>query len=895
VVERSAGTGLVLVVDDDPDVSMICRLHLEAAGFRVLEAASGIAGVELARKASPDALVLDYMLPDLDGIQVAARLRQVEATAGIAVVMLTARTHERDQAAAWEAGVDGYVTKPFDAARLVTTVSGVLADRDPAHREARRSEARERLRTRDRDTSIEMAAIIDHADDAVIGKTLGGVILSWNSGAEKLYGWTSEAAVGQPIAMLIPPDHADEIPEILERITRGVRVPPYETVRQRQDGRQVHVSLSVSPVKDRTGRVIGASSISRDISERTRTEARFRSLVESAPDAIVIVDAHGRIELVNSQTEELFGHPRGQLVGQPIELLVPARYRAQHPDLRSGYAVRPRPRPMGAGHELFGLRSDGREFPVEISLSPLDTDGEVSFAATIRDVTERKQAEAKFRGLLEAAPDAIVGVDSTGRIVLVNAQTEALFGYPREELVGQLVEILVPDALRATHPMRREGYFKEPRTRTMGQGLDLVARRKDGSEFPVEISLSSIDTEEGLLVSAAIRDVTERKRAEARFRGLVEAAPDAMVILDEEGRIGLVNAQTLALFGYDRDELVGQPVEVLIPARFRAKHPDHRRGYGVNPKVRPMGGAGLELLGLRKDGTEFPVEISLGPLETDQGLTISASIRDVTQRKRAETAQALAYEREREASTRLREVDRIRTDFLSTVSHELRTPLTAIKGYAEVLVSAWDTADNHRKLEYVERIQHAGTRLDHLIEDLLDYSRLERGQLTIALEPHRALDLVEETIRRAGSNLEHHRVDVDVPDAIWVLADRTAFIRVLENLLTNAAKFSPQGSEIAIRVEAHDDDVLIAVRDEGIGIARDQHEKVFVRFHRVPESAASHPGTGIGLAIVKQFVEAQRGRISLVSELGKGSEFRLHLLSATNRPDDSQPASASSA
>ncbi len=798
----------MLVVDDDPDVRIICRLHLEEAGFEVLEASSGIAGVDLARQAGPAALVLDYMLPDLDGLQVVTRLRQVEATADIRVVMLTARTHERDQAAAWEAGVDDYLTKPFDAAQLIGAVRGVLADRDPTHRETRRSDARERLPHQDRDRATEMAAIVHHAEDAVIGATLGGVISSWNEGAEKLYGWTAETAVGQPVSMLVPPDRVDETPEVLDHVAHGVRVPPYETVRQRQDGRPVQVSVSVSPVKDGTGRVVAASSISRDISERIRTESHFRSLVEHAPDAIVIVDAHGRIELVNVQTEQLFGHPRGELVGQPIELLVPERYRAAHPDHRRGYAIQPRPRPMGAGHdELFGLHRDGREFPVEISLSPLDTDGEVSFAATIRDVTDRNQAEAKFRGLLEAAPDAIVGVDSTGRIVLVNAQTEALFGYPREELVGQLVEILVPDALRATHPMRREGYFQEPRTRTMGQGLDLVARRRDGSEFPVEISLSSIDTAEGLLVSAAIRDVTERKRAEARFRGLVEAAPDAMVILDDEGRIELVNAQTLALFGYDRDELVGQLVEVMIPARFRAKHPAHRRGYGVNPKVRPMGGAGLELLGLRKDGTEFPVEISLGPLETDQGLTISASIRDVTQRKRAETAQALAYEREREASARLREVDRIRTDFLSTVSHELRTPLTAIKGYSEVLVSVWDTAENDRKLEYVERIQHAGTRLDHLIEDLLDYSRLERGQLQIALEPHQVLDLVDETIRRAGSTLEHHRLDVVAPEAVWVLADRTAFIRVLENLLTNAAKFSPEGSQISIRIEADGDAV----------------------------------------------------------------------------------------
>ena len=509
-------------------------------------------------------------------------------------------------------------------------------------------------------------------------------------------------------------------------------------------------------------------------------------------------------------------------------------------------------------------------------MSPLETDEGVSYAAMMRDVTARKAADTKFRGLLEAAPDAIVGVNASGSIVLVNAQTEALFGYQRDELIGQPVEILVPEALRERHPSHRQHYFDEPRTRAMGEGLDLVARRKDGSEFPAEISLSSIETEDGLLVSAAIRDVTERKRAEDRFRGLLEAAPDAMVIVDEEGRIALVNAQTVAMFGWESSELIGRPVEVLVPVRFRNRHPGHRAAYGSHPQPRPMG-ASLELHGLRKDGTEFPVEISLSPLETDQGVTISASIRDATERKRAAEIQTAAIEREREASRRLREVDRLRSDFLSTVSHELRTPLTAIRGFSEILVDSWERTPDERKLEFVERIHAAGARLDYLIEDLLDFTRLERGQLKINLAAVRVDDLVKETLQRAGTVLARHTLRVDIPDGLMVLADRAAFIRVLENLLTNAAKFAPPDTEVAIEAVAHGQRVLVSVTDCGIGVPVEHQERVFERFHRVPETAATQPGTGIGLAIVKQFIEAQGGEVTLESVPGQGSRFVLHL------------------
>jgi formate hydrogenlyase transcriptional activator len=249
-----------------------------------------------------------------------------------------------------------------------------------------------------------------------------------------------------------------------------------------------------------------------------------------------------------------------------------------------------------------------------------------------------------FEKLFEFSPDAIAVTDKSGRISNVNSQLERLFGYDRQELLGQPVEILVPERFRQIHPKHRSDYNAQPHTRPMGAGLQLYGLRKDGTEFPVDIMLSPVETGEGQAVLSVIRDVSERKRAEEKlreseqqFRSLFEFSPDAIVVTDQDGKIAEVNGQIEKLFGYQRDELLGQPVEILVPERFRRTHPDHRNKYNVQPHTRPMG-AGLELYGRRKDGTEFPVDIMLSPVETERGRTVLTVVRDISQRRRAELA-----------------------------------------------------------------------------------------------------------------------------------------------------------------------------------------------------------------------------------------------------------------
>jgi signal transduction histidine kinase len=240
---------------------------------------------------------------------------------------------------------------------------------------------------------------------------------------------------------------------------------------------------------------------------------------------------------------------------------------------------------------------------------------------------------------------------------------------------------------------------------------------------------------------------------------------------------------------------------------------------------------------------------------------VSAAIRDVTERRKAERALGEAYERERAASSRLRDLDQMKSDFLSTVSHELRTPLTSIKGFADTLLSHWDgIADDDRRL-FVSRIASAGVRLEGLIGGLLDFSRLERGQLQLQPSEVDVAGLVQLALARVGLMLQNHKLEVEIDDHLIVHADRSAMVRSVENLLTNAAKFSPSASKV--RIDACEDDerkhVVLRVADQGPGIPAAEAERVFERFYRI-RTANQIPGTGIGLAIVKEFAEAQGGR-----------------------------------
>jgi len=255
-------------------------------------------------------------------------------------------------------------------------------------------------RKRGEEARAQLAAIVEASEDAIIGKTLDGTITSWNPAAARLYGYSAAEAIGQSVSLLFPPDHRDELPELLARVARGESIPHFETERLRKDSTRIAVSVSIAPVRAASGAVVAAAVVARDITERQRaeealraSEARLGAILDAAPDASVIVDKEGRIARVNAQTERLFGYTREELLGQPVELLLPERFRWGHVHHRASYLAAPHPRPMGTDLDLYARHKDGSEVPVEISLSPLQTAEGTLVISAIRDVTLRKQAE----------------------------------------------------------------------------------------------------------------------------------------------------------------------------------------------------------------------------------------------------------------------------------------------------------------------------------------------------------------------------------------------------------------------------------------------------------------------------------------------------------------------
>jgi PAS domain S-box-containing protein len=491
------------------------------------------------------------------------------------------------------------------------------------------------------------------------------------------------------------------------------------------------------------------------------------------------------------------------------------------------------------------------------------------------------ECEERLRILVDGVQDyAMVMLDRHGKIASWNAGAERLKGYQADEIIGRSFSCFYPEE------DIDEGIPEEDLQAAAKNGRAAMERwrvRKDGSRFWATLVMSAAHDSSGALLgfAAISRDVSERKNAENhlakladRYRGLLDGAPDAMVISGSDGRILLVNAETEKSFGYLREELVGQSVEVLVPERFRGSHPEHRRGYVAHPSRRSMGG-GIELLGMRKDATEFPVEIMLSPLESPEGLLVTAAIRDISERKIFEE-QLVKTVRELQRSN-----DELE-HFAYIASHDLQEPLRMVASYTQLLAKRYKGRLDSDADEFIAYAVDGSNRMQGMIQGLLAYSRAgANGTTHCVVSSENAL---QEALENLAATLEESGAFVTHDSLPNITTDNTQLVQILQNLIGNAIKY--HGTETPhVHISATNnlaDEWIFSVRDNGMGIDPQYFERIFVLFQRL-HTQNEFEGTGIGLAICKKMLERLGGRIWVESQPQKGSTFFFSLTTREQR------------
>ena len=635
-----------------------------------------------------------------------------------------------------------------------------------------------------------------------------------------------------------------------------------------------HATLAIS-----NARSYAAERAARDGAERATTalrqaERRFARLSECGIIGILVVDLSGSVDEANDAVLDILGYSRDEIVSGLVAWkdLTPPEWRdgdrrAVEQLATSGVA---------SLREKEYLRKDGTRVAVLVGTAMLEDEPtkSISFVldltarneaqAAVAQLREERAAHARIRALLEAAPDAMVIVGNDGVIVFVNTQVEVVFGYARAELVGQPIEILVPDRFRGAHPAQRTAYFHAAGVRPMGPGLDLYGRRKDGTEFPIEVSLAPLQTESGLLVSSAIRDITERKRADQQrmhLAALVDSSADAIVGKSLDGIVTSWNQGAEQTFGYSADEIVGKSIALLLPRGHEAEEPTILDIVTRGETMR------FDTVRRRKDGRDIDVSVTVSPVRDAAGhvVGISKVARDVTDRRRTELALARAKDTAEEASRELEA-------FSYSVAHDLRAPLRGMNGFAQVLLDSYGDKFDAEGRDWLEEILLNAKKMGSLIDALLSLSRVTRSDVKCE-----TVDL-SAAVRAAAARLhaaEPERVvELVVKDRLYADLDPALARALIENLVGNAWKFTSKvpGARIELGKTDEGGSPTFFVRDNGAGFDMAFANKLFAPFQRL-HTVDEFPGTGIGLATVQRIVRRHGGRLWADGAVGVGATF----------------------
>jgi PAS domain S-box-containing protein len=470
-----------------------------------------------------------------------------------------------------------------------------------------------------------------------------------------------------------------------------------------------------------------------------------------------------------------------------------------------------------------------------------------------------------YAAVVQSVSDAIITKTLDGKITGWNRAAERLFGFTAEEAIGQSIGIIVPpecsDEIDRLLERTAKGEYVDH--------YETIRLTKDGRRLDVSLSVSPIKAQSGESIGAAkiVRDITEQKFIERKFELAVEACPSGILMIDTSGTVVLVNAELERQFGYDRSELVGQSIDILLPLRLHQAHALHRTKFNEIPSVRAMG-AGRDLYGRRKDGSEFPVEIGLNPIKAADGAMVLATVIDITGRKRAEIAVEAQNAQLRRSNAELEQ-------FAYIASHDLQEPLRMVANFTELLQDRYKDQLDERAHKYIGYAVEGAKRMQNLVRDLLAYSRVTSVEKV--LKPVDSNAVVAAVIERLSAAIVESGTNIHVHPLPVVVSDELELGQVIQNLISNAVKFrSDQAPRIDISAEREDGMWKFSVADNGIGIDAKFSERIFQMFQRLHERG-KFDGSGIGLAIAKKIIERHGGRIWFVSSLGQGTTFSFTL------------------
>ena len=738
-----------------------------------------------------------------------------------------------------------------------------------------------------------LAAVVESSDDAIISKTLDGIITGWNSGAEKLFGYASSETLGKPMGMLLPPERAHEESDILARIRRGESVEHFETVRIRKDGEKIDVSATISPIKDSSGAVVGASKIARDISERKRAEEelyRSRQMLQSILDTIPQRVFWKDRNCIYLGCNRSFANDVG--LNNPAEIIGKNDFDLAWSGTAERYRADDR-RVMEKGSAKLNFdenhsRPDGSLLWLRTNKLPLrDREGKVTgVIGTYEDITERKQAEQalstsekRYRLLFERNLAGVFRTTLEGRVLECNPAAAHLFGCDSPE---ELLALPITNFYQTTSD--REALLTRLTAEKSLTNYEMRFRRKSGDSAWAMLNLSLVDDDSGAgrIIEGTFVDITQRKQAEEEVREsselvklVLDSIPEAVYGIDMHGNCTFCNPSCLRLLGYrEAADLHGKDMHSLIHHTRQDGTPYPVEECHIYEAFRREHGTHVDDEVLwRRDGTNFSAEYWSHPMHRS-GKVIGTVVTflNITERKRAERVL-------REARAAAEAANLAKSQFLANMSHEIRTPMNGVIGVAGLLL---DTQLTPEQRQYAEIVRTSGEALLAVINDILDFSRIEARKLTLDTTDFDLRTALEDAAAVLAIKASEKALELTCelePGTPWLLRGDPGRLRqVIVNLLGNAVKFTAQG-EVVVRVrsEAEGDrtaTLRFTVSDTGIGFQQDRASALFEPFVQADGSSTRrYGGTGLGLTISKQLVEMMAGQIGVESDEGKGSKF----------------------